>query len=212
MEKALLAIYFFSLGFSTAVCFFFRRRHEFPINSIWIYLGLTFLVDAYSEYLYQIGLKFQYLYIIYGPVEYFFIASVYYYQFKNKLIRKAIPISIIIYAISSIIYGLILKYETHYYIFNLRGALIISLLLIYFNELYKRNEIIDLKNEPIFWISIGNLFFWSGTFFIMGLVTPLNKIDPKIGTLLFSINPILNIFSYNMFIKAILCKRKSIQL
>lgn len=208
MQQALLISYFIALGCSAIVCYWFRQRHQPPLTWLWVYLVITLATDAFAEYLHVTGWPFQPVFILYGPVEYAFIATLYRQVIDNRLVKKIILLAIPGYALVCFVYYFQLKYLTHYYIFNLRGCLIISVVLYYFQELYNRNQIVDLKNEPMFFVSIGNLLFWSGTFFIMGLVNPLNKLNPVAGKLLFAINPILNIFLYFTYARAIVCKRK----
>jgi hypothetical protein len=208
VSSFILTAYFITLGYSILVCFKHRKRHEYPISYVWLYLTLTFLIDIASEILDSIGKEFQYLYILFAPVEFYFISTIYYFNTKRIYWKRTIQASFLIYLITCVVYLVILNSNTHYHIFNLRGGLIILMALVYFDELYKKNDYVELQSEPIFWISIGNLFFWAGNFFIVGLVTPLNAIDPNAAELMYLINPALNIFLYIMLAKGLRCYRK----
>jgi hypothetical protein len=211
MQEALLISYFVVLGVSCIICLYRRKMHEYPISSVWLFLAVTFVADSVAEYLHLTKRPFQFVYIIYAPFEYFCIVALYYYSLNNNVVKKIILTSVPIYLITTIISYFVLNHTTHYHIFNLRGCLTICILLFYFRELYKRNEIVYLKNEPMFWISLGSLFFWSGNFFLVGLISPLHKIDPRAAELLYLINPVLNIIFYLMLARALLCNRKVIQ-
>jgi hypothetical protein len=176
-----------------------------------VYLLLTLLVDLFSEYIDYFGENCQYVYIIFAPVEYFFISFFFYKHINNQTVKYGIIFSQISYLLICLWYFFILGFTKHYFIFNLRGFFIIVITLLYFKELYSTKEVINLKNESIFWIGIGNLFFWTGTFFTVALITPIRNIDPQMGDLLYSINPLLNIFLYSMFTKAILCNKQVYQ-
>jgi hypothetical protein len=137
--------YFASLIISAVVCFIYRQRQPRHLKILWIYLLLTLLFDATSEVLRLSGKKFQYIYILFGPIEYFFISNIFYNSVANRLYKQFIKYSIVGYTIFCLIFVFILKSNTHYLIFNIRGCFISAIILFYLWELYKKNEIIELK-------------------------------------------------------------------
>jgi hypothetical protein len=70
-----------------------------------------------------------------------------------------------------------------------------------------------IYKQPDFWISLGLLIFFGGTFFSNGLYTYLYELDPVQAKKLFNIiNSPLNLIQYTCFIIGFVCAipRKSI--
>jgi len=85
--------------------------------------------------------------------------------------------------------------------FALEGLFICIYVVLYLLELYRKDDVVILNKTPHFWISIGNLIFFSGCIFIMGFSSYVIKNYTK----LFYINYFLNLLLYSLYIKAFTC-------
>ncbi|MEA5257398.1 hypothetical protein VB264_06360 [Arcicella aquatica] len=199
---------------TVVICFFvslLNQKHNEPYFKVFTFLLFVIIVVETSGYTINKVLKSdnQFLFHIYGPIEYTCIAYIYSSTFKNRIAKKITLFSIFIFIIFSAFSSLYLQTFTDTpYNFLLRCLLIIGLSLFYFYELYLKDEIIILTKLPMFWISVGNFFFYAGNFFLMGLIDTLERMHSDLVKPLFNINTILNIFLYVMFIVGFLCKRR----
>ncbi len=89
--------------------------------------------------------------------------------------------------------------------FTVEGLFICCYVVVYFLELYRSDMAIILKDHSHFWISIGNLIFFSGCMFIMGFSSYLRQNNIELYSKLVYINYFLNLLLYSLYIKAFLC-------
>ncbi|AWV97906.1 hypothetical protein DJ013_06885 [Arcticibacterium luteifluviistationis] len=182
----------------------------FSVRLLCVLLGIVFIVETSGYTLREvIGINNQFLFHIYGPIEYMFLSYLYYSHLKSQSQKKFILLSIPLFLLLSISTSLFFQELTETpYNFLLRCFLIILFCLLYFAQLYKSSEVFDIYRIPLFWISVGHFIFYGGSFFLMGLIDEIEKIDIGIAKSLFQINTYLNIFLYSMFIIAFTCNRK----
>jgi hypothetical protein len=81
--------------------------------------------------------------------------------------------------------------------------------ILYLFENATNNEIVKIQRSPMFWISIGNLLFFSGSFFSYGFGSYMvAKGKENIGDAILWIARILNIFLYFFYFVGLLCLPK----
>lgn len=199
---------------TVVICFFvslLNQKHNESYFKVFTFLLFVIIVVETSGYTMKkmLNIENQFLFHIYGPIEYTCIAYIYSSTFKNTIAKKLTLYSIILFIVFSSFSSLYLQSLTDTpYNFLLRCLLIIGLSLFYFYELYQKEEVINLTKLPMFWISVGNFAFYAGNFFLMGLIDTLERMHSDLVKPLFNINTILNIFLYVMFIIGFLCKRR----
>lgn len=93
--------------------------------------------------------------------------------------------------------------------FVVEGLFICIYVVLYLLELYRKDVIVILNKNPHFWISIGNLIFFSGCMFIMGFSNYLRGNNHALYARLVYINYFLNLLLYSLYIKAFLCKSET---
>jgi hypothetical protein len=207
--NALQIVYLIVVFAAFIIGIIYREYHEFNIKILPILLFIILIVETSGYTLkWFLGVNNQFLFHIYGPIEYGFIAYLYGSSYENKMLRNISFFSVITFVIFSIYCTLYLQKITDTpYNFLLRCLLILSMVLWYFYEIYNRPEIVNLYKLPLFWISVGNFFFYMGNFFLMGLIDTIEKQHPEIVNSLWLINVFLNIFLYVMFSIGFLCKK-----
>lgn len=184
-----------------------HKSHTRPIRSLVLFLFVILLIELPIKILSLRGFYQDLIYVFYGPIEYFFMCYLYRSHYKGALAKKIVVISFALYLAFSIVEAIFFFEYFHLsYNFMLRSILIICLVMYYLYELYIDENILSLWREPLFWISIGNFFFFTGVFFVMGLVAKLEDHDVELSDKVYILNPILNIFLYTTFIIAFLCK------
>ena len=81
--------------------------------------------------------------------------------------------------------------------------------ILYLFETVKQEEEFEVSKNPMFWISLGNLLFFSGSFFSYGFGSYLaSKGNKHMAEIIFWIARILNILLYIFYFIGFLCLRK----
>jgi hypothetical protein len=81
--------------------------------------------------------------------------------------------------------------------------------ILYLFETVKQEEEFEVAKNPMFWISLGNLLFFSGSFFSYGFGSYLaSKGNAHMADIIFWIARILNILLYIFYFIGFLCVRK----
>jgi len=181
-----------------------------------IVLTISMAEELVVAWLYSRGADFIWIYHIYALFEYTFFC-IYFMQMVSLKHKRWIKFSILIFILTS---ASISYWYYHFESFpganiNTEGVFIciicsyvlLNLDIHLFDAIYK---------HPDFWISLGILIFFGGTFFSNGLFTYLYEIDKVQAKKLFNIiNSPLNLILYSCFIIGFLCaipRRSTIRL
>lgn len=153
-------------------------------------------------------------------VDYFFtlieilIFSDIYLQLTKKPLSKKLVV------VLNVIFGIFFTYmmfndhrfsygisdSTQSKVYTVEGAILLIVCLFYFLELFKEPSNLNLKNEPVFWITTGLLFFMSCTLPYSILENYIHRNYPEFDFQLYSIFYIFYILLFLMVIRAYLCK------
>ncbi len=152
--------------------------------------------------------KAYFLYHINQAIGTILLFSYYYLLLASNRLSKLIWVALALY----------LGYFTAYFIrfpalfikfdpidFVVEGAFITLFSLYYLIELYRSQEQVKFLRYPHFWITAGNLIFYSGASFFMGFALTLWKVNKTLYTQLVPIVQILNLMLYSLYIKGLLC-------
>lgn len=91
-------------------------------------------------------------------------------------------------------------------VYAVEAVILLIVCLFFFIEMFTKPPYIDLKNEPIFWISTGLLFFLTCTLPYSLLESHISRNIPSFYPPSYSIFYIFYIFLFLMIIRAYLCK------
>jgi hypothetical protein len=146
---------------------------------------------------------------LYIPVEYMLLTAYYYALFKTVFVKWVLTLSNLL---------LIAFCFIHYYDagnfwlpdfsdFALEAVMVTFLVIFFFISLFRKEEELLLFRYPDFWINTGNLFFYGGCLFLMGLNYSLQQENPKLAEKILGINHYLNLSLYLFYIIAFTCHR-----
>jgi hypothetical protein len=138
-----------------------------------------------------------------------FLLNAYYFSLLDKKSNKRIVVIGFTIFISYFFYHFLYRIEnifnSDFSDFALEGVFICIYVILYLLELYRKDDFVTLNETPNFWISVGNLIFFSGCIFVMGFSSYIIKNYSK----LFYVNYFLNLLLYSLYIKAFLCNLKT---
>lgn len=142
--------------------------------------------------------------------EFGFYTYLFYTNIENPNFKKSIKITVWIYFIFSI--ATILFFRSMYE-FNSETRALESLFLAFYSLLYfitlsykLQFERVSLFKIPMFWISIGVLFYFSGNFFLFLFYREITQISRT----MWSLHSVVNITTNAIFMLSFLCRLKSI--
>lgn len=180
-----------------------------PLRWLSVLLFVIIITESLSNYLHSQHWNNQWLYHLYNPVEYLFLAYLYRQSAHAQVTKQWIGLSAIAYVgfclVNLLVWQSVTVSPSNAY--RVEWLFVIILILNYFYELYRNNSLIVIRKEYLFWISVGNFFFYAGTFFLMSLIDEVQKRDLSLARQLYHINTILNIVMYTFWGIAFLCNR-----
>lgn len=184
-----------------------RRLQDKHIVFI-ILLMLVIVVQVMVDLLKWKKINHYFLFHIYVPLEYILL-SIYYISFPiAKKYRRLIFVSNIFLIVFYLLYYQGDRLKVPDFIgFALEMVLVSGLVISFFIGLFNSEEEIKLFDYPDFWINTGNLFFYTGCMFVMGLHYSLLEKNPSLAKHILAINHYLNIILYLLYSIAFLCPR-----
>ena len=110
--------------------------------------------------------------------EFVFYSVIYYYLFKNKIIKKAIIVSIIVFSVSFLINAIFFQPFFKLFPSNIdlpKQVLFAIFSLLLFKEMLLYPLKINIINQSIFWFNTAMLFFATTMFFNLGITNYLAR-------------------------------------
>lgn len=192
--------------------YFFRKLVHTPLKYFVLLLGFIFFSEMAGMYLKSIK-QLEYNKTWFGfiviPVQYFFYFWLYRKQARSRLQIAGHYFLGIIY-LSILIYEFVRKNQDSIFSLSYMFGTLFLLIMI-FNYLYnyiKHDELIQIKSTPLFYISIGLLIFYVGSFPFYGLHNYLWTQYQVIGYNYWYVATTLNCIMYCMFTISFLCNHK----
>jgi len=163
------------------------------------------LSDLYGSY---------FLYHINQTIGFLLLCLYYYHILRNDRFRISIWIAFGLYLVYFTAY--FIRWPSHFFSYDpidfvVEGVFVTMFSLNYLIGLYRRGSELKFSRNPHFWISSGNLLFYSGSAFFMGFAFNLFKENRTLYLELSYIVYFLNLILYSIYIKAFLCPLKGSQ-
>lgn len=153
--------------------------------------------------------KWMYSYFVI-PLEFLFMHYLYYHILSNGFRKTVIALSALFLISFGVEYILLLKINWVWmsltYITGSVTILILS--VIYLLQLISNARVTTYKKEPFFWVNLGLLLFYVGTFPYYATASYLYKVNQNLFWILSWTMVILNYIMYSFFIVSFLCFRK----
>jgi hypothetical protein len=146
------------------------------------------------------------LYNLYTPVEFLFFAGIYYMALKNKRQRRFILLTAFIVTAFTVYNFRFLQggdsLNSYSFIASCIGLILFAFVQLI--ELYSApTTIVRFYANPLFWVSVGILFFYPPGIFSTGLIQEIYKQYPVLASNIYQINGTLNVLMYYSFLMAI---------
>lgn len=198
---ALLTAYFVLL--CAALCFYAAAlpKGALFVKIILAYLllhGITGTIAAYLVKVVHVRNNL-FLFHILVPLEYPLLATLYYKVFQGRLLKKAVAFSVPLFVGICIFLSLFVQdiRTNNSYASILESILMIVWTLCFFRELMLLQQVTLLYRYPMFWISVGLLFYFTGSLLIEG---PLNYLMARSMQLALRVYQIEYLFKYLLLV------------
>lgn len=208
-----IPIYFYINLIALLLWFVLRKRFiDSNLKKVGLYLLVMFLAEVgawvYSKllhtgnhWIYNLIIPFQVMYLVYI---YHSIVSLPAYR---RMLKAGTVLFLMVYILNILFIQGMMKFNTYSYIWGC--LLVIYCCVGYFKHLLDKKEISPLHRIPFFWISVGNIVFFSGSLFYMGSINYIleKKID-RAGELISFLVYSFTAIQYFLFCIAFLCNLK----
>lgn len=143
-------------------------------NTYWKWFPIYLLIIVINEFLGRYLTCIEnyswnnYLFRFWGiPIQFFFFYWLFYRQAKDKIEKKIVVVSVLVYIISFIVDVLYLRGERMWFFsfsYTTGNLLLVILIINYLLKFINSDEIIYYKRSMMFWVAIGLTIFYLGTF------------------------------------------------
>jgi hypothetical protein len=151
------------------------------------------------------------VYNIYIVPEYLFYIFFFYSYLKKSIAKRIVILSSVGYALFAFanIFWIQKMYTLNSYTIIIGNLLVVFLALNYFNQSLSNKRLTKETSQPLFWISVASLIFFSGSLPYFIFMDYLVKNNIAMAVALFYILLILNTFMYSLYLIAFLCNLHS---
>lgn len=189
----------FILGLKTAI----KKDSRFFL--IAVLLGITLLVESFVGGLRVAGKNFVWVYHLYTPFNFILFALFFRQYFDNMVAKKLI--------ILAVIFIFVFNYAVSLWMYNfnsfpgllitVNGFLLTLICIFYF---FNISDDIPFFKNPVVWIAMGVLLYFSGTAYFNGVYTKMLNLEQIKATSLFGlINKPLNLVLYSCINIGFIC-------
>jgi hypothetical protein len=201
------------LSFATAIVGMVSyKRLTMPFKLLSVYLLYSFLDNVVNQYVNAVYKNNVPVLHVETIANYIYFSLIYYYLLKNKYIKKAILVSIVVVTLFFFINALWL--QPYYKVFPSNAMLINEIIFVIFSLLLFKQMLlyplqIKITKQGVFWFNTAILFFFTTMFFNFALINYYSLHNTQ--------NPVLSYFwhfldiSFNILLGiAILTDKKQI--
>ncbi|MCG2614435.1 hypothetical protein LZZ85_09095 [Terrimonas sp. NA20] len=201
-------IYFMAISLLASLTIYFVDKPSMRYLKLFPpFLLVTTSIETFGFYQASIGKSTVLLYNFFSVFEFCFYFYVISLLITNLKVKRAVLITVFLYAIAACINILFIQgvKMIHTFTYSIGCLLIVAFCIYYFFELFRLPKSVKLQSNPAFWICTGLLFYYCCGFPLYGLFNYLMQISVLLVRNFFTIITILNIFLYSLFTIGFLC-------
>ncbi len=205
------SVYFGLLLFCLfSYCINFRKKEHYA----WLVVLLLLLwlcTAAIAIYLIKsVGLKNNlFIFHISTPLEYVILCMLYKHSIVNAQIRKMISYSIPVFIVLSMLFSIFIQTPdfNNSYTVIIESVVMIFLSLFFLREVLLLQQVTILHQFPMFWISVGVLFYYTGNLIIEGMLNYMVNHSMELARRAYMISYIFKYLLFCLFIIGAFCDR-----
>src|SRR6476661_8764469 len=193
-------LYFILLAVALVAYVLLFETHKNYKRFILLYLILILVTSVVAFYLMDTPAKNNLVvFHVFTVLEYVVLSVLYYHELENKLFKKAMRFSIPVFVFICILLSAFVQKIT---VNNSDAIILESILLVCYSLFFLRErllqpEVPSLLQYPMFWISVGILFYFIGSLLVEGLLNYFMRHAMSLALRLYNLS---YIFKYLLFI------------
>jgi len=176
-----------------------------------VLLAATLLTEGIGLYMLRHpAIKDDRLFVVYQVFEYFLLSGYFLSIILKPGYKNAIYLSCIIVFVLNmlILLGILPLKPYNNRLFLLAALLLIVWSIVYLFELFQNISDDDIGINPNFWICGGIIFFYAGSFFILGLLQLIVQVHREAAWVLAILMILLNCILYGLMTYGLTCALK----
>jgi hypothetical protein len=200
-------IYLGCLSISLVLTLLYWKRLDRNFRYLAWLIVVTSVVEALGTYRLMHKLNSHAMFHAYQPVEYALLCG-YYGPLFQPAVRRLLRWSVLAFVgfcVANVVWFQPL-HTPNSNSFMLEAVLLVGWSVYSLSRLLQRDELPPLWRVAEFWVNTGILFFYSGAFFLMGLLNYLMINNIALASKLYVINHFLNVILYGLYSVGILCR------
>lgn len=207
-------LYYILITASLLALFINRKRLDRRLYLFFPLLLLALATELTGDYFPTLNRLHDFLFSIYTPLEYLLLCLIITSFLKNRTTKLIIYATLPLVTVISVYVQVWLKQRGMFYAYLdilVASPLLTIWSLLYFFQLAADKQETQVGKNPMFWISLGNLLFYSGSTFSYSFGGYLQQAGATEVTkeFVYNIARIFNLVLYIFYIIAFLCRNPS---
>jgi hypothetical protein len=186
------------------------RKKEYYSRLIFVYLLILLLTDLLAIAVLVVWKLKNNLFIfhVFTPLEYAIFSLLYLNQIQSPRVKKVIRASIPGFIGLSILFSAFVQHPdiNNSYVMIMESILLSTWCLLFLREAILYPTVSYLQRYPMFWISVGILFYFVGDIFVEGLLNYLVKHSMTMAIRFYNMETIFKFIFFALVIVGIKCQ------
>lgn len=174
------------------------------------FLLLSLAVEITGLIMSRNNIQNLWMYNFFTCFEFVFYSLLFKQVLNGTGVKNVISYAVIVYVLLFLLNIFLVQGFTKYHTITYRigSVMVVTWCYLYFRQLMRSGEYVQILKEPFFWISTGLIFFYAGFFFYMSAADLIMYQKLQVNTLVFKvISDSLNIILYTCFLISFLCRQ-----
>jgi hypothetical protein len=155
------------------------RRKEQHAKWIILYLGLCLATTVAAIVVLRLGWKYNTpIFHLFTLLEYTVLSLLFYNVLSSERLKRVVLVSVPVFIVTAAAFSLFVqKYDTdnNSYVIIIESILIILWSMFFLREVLLLQQVTSLQGFPLFWASVGILFYFTGNLIIEGMMNYLYR-------------------------------------
>lgn len=204
---------YFGLLFITLVSYLIRTgRKELYVNIVILLMVLWFFTTTTAIYLIRYaGLKNNlFVFHISTPLEFILLVTLYRNVIVNTFVKKIISLSIPVFLVLSTFFAIFVQAPdtNNSQMIIIESVSMVFLSLFFLREVLLLQQVTVLHRFPMFWISVGILFYFIGNLVIEGMLNYMISHSMDLARRAYRIGYIFKYLLFILFIVGAFCDKR----
>jgi len=187
----------------------YRVLQPRPLRWLVPFLGLTIIVEGIGMYMVARHIVNHWMYNFFTCFEFLFYSYIYLQLIENPKWKRVIAWSMVVYPVLFLLNIFFVEgfLRFHTITYRVGSVMVVFWCYLYLRQLMRSPAFLPIFRNPVFWITTGLLFFYTGFFFYMSAAYILLYTKLVIDRVIWeAISGTLNVILYGSFFISFICQ------